>query len=149
MDTKYLERITFPTCTRLVLKSLPEQTRLLSTLTQYRIYLPHGLNYSWYLIRILYQVLCALISLNQLLWVKHKFQSSLLYIKKETTIGVVHPGKCCTRKSCPFSSLIWHTTLYQNPTITSPSGGEEPDAVNVSHTQLYFWFWQKSANAST
>ena len=43
--------------------------------------------------------------------------------KKETTIGFVHLGKCCTRKSCPLSSLIWHTTVYHNPTITSPRGG--------------------------
>ena len=77
------------------------------------------------------------------------FNSTALYVKKETTIGVVHMGKCCTHNICPLSSLIWHTTLYHNPTITSPSGGEEPDAVNVSHTQLYFWFWQKTANAST
>ena len=25
---------------------------------------------------------------------------TLLYVKKETTIGVVHPGKCCMCKSC-------------------------------------------------
>ena len=55
-----------------------------------------------------------------MLWSK-KYQ--VLYIKKETTIGAVHTGKGCTRKSCPLSLLIRPINLYQNPTITSPRGG--------------------------
>ena len=47
----------------------------------------------------------------------------------------------CTRKSCPLSSLIWRTALYQNPTLTSNIVGGW--VWRIYDSQLSYWLWQK------
>ena len=71
-------------------------------------------------------------------WSKSNFwqgrnESPVLYVKNKLLLESCTQDNDCTCKSCLLSSFIRHSTLYQNPTITSPSRrGSEPVALNVS-----------------